>query len=589
MGRFTYQGAQFYMDGEPFRILSGALHYFRVVPEYWEDRLKKLKACGLNTIETCVAWNLHEPKEGEFCFTGIADLEGFLQSAEKLGLYVILRPGPYICTEWEFGGLPSWLLSYKGIHLRCKDKVFLEKTRHYFETVFPIIRPHLLENGGTVIAMQIENEYGSYGDDKEYLQELANMYQELKMNCMLFTSDGPGNFMLRAGILPEYLAAVNFGSNPKGNFPCLENFQPARPLFCCEYWNGWFDHWYEEHHKREPKDAAEVYKEMLEMGASVNLYMFHGGTNFGFYNGANCGEVYQPTVTSYDYDSLLNECGDMTEKYYLIQEINKEMFGLPQMEDVCDLPKKAYGEIVFTQSTKLFQNLERICASEPHKSSYPLTMEELGQDYGYLIYDTQLEGPFEEMDLVIEGLHDRAYIYIEEELKGVRDRMNRQNDEVRIGLEKGEKKKLRILVENLGRVNYGSNLADEKGILKGVRIGPVYHYGYTMYPIDCRNLERLKWEELNEKIKEPVFLKGELQIEQETELADTFVRLDGFHKGNVWINGFHLGRYWNDAGPQKTLYLPAPLLKKGKNTIMVLELEGYEKAKVNLVEEPDLG
>lgn len=216
-------------------------------------------------------------------------------------------------------------------------------------------------------------------------------------------------------------------------------------------------------------------------------------------------------------------------------------------------------------------------------------MEELGQDYGYLIYDTQLEGPFEEMDLVIEGLHDRAYIYIEEELKGVRDRMNRQNDEVRIGLEKGEKKKLRILVENLGRVNYGSNLADEKGILKGVRIGPVYHYGYTMYPIDCRNLERLKWEELNEEIKEPVFLKGELQIEQETQLADTFVRLDGFHKGNVWINGFHLGRYWNDAGPQKTLYLPAPLLKKGKNTIMVLELEGYEKAKVNLVEEPDLG
>ena len=589
MSRFTYQGTQFYMDGEPFRILSGALHYFRVVPEYWEDRLKKLKACGLNTVETCVAWNLHEPKEGEFCFTGIADLERFLCTAEQLGLYVILRPGPYICTEWGFGGLPSWLLSYKGIHLRCKDEIFLEKARNYFEAIFPIIRPHLLENGGKIIAMQIENEYGSYGDDKEYLKELAKMYKELDMNCMLFTSDGPEYFMLRAGTLPEYLATVNFGSRPKERFPYLENFQPDRPLFCCEFWNGWFDHWYEEHHRGNTEEVVKDYKEMLEMGASVNFYMFHGGTNFGFYNGANYQAVYEPTITSYDYDSLLSECGDMTEKYYLIQKINEEFFGLPEMEQVFDLPKRTYGEISLTEKAELFKNLNNISASQPQQSSYPLTMEELGQDYGYLVYDTQIEGPFEEMKLVIEGLHDRAYIYIDGERKGVHDRMNRQKDEIKIGLKKGEKRELRILVENLGRVNYGIHLKDEKGILEGVRIGQTYHYGYTMYPIDCRNLERLEWEKLEKKTEGPVFLKGKFQIGEETPLEDTFVRLNGFHKGNVWINGFHLGRYWNDAGPQKTLYLPAPLLKKGENIIMVLELEGYEEAKVNLVEMQDLG
>jgi len=589
----SYKGPQFYLNDQPFRILSGTIHYFRVVPEYWEDRLKKLKACGFNAVETYTCWNLHEPREGEFCFEGMLDLVRYIETAQKLGLYVILRPGPYICAEWDMGGLPSWLLTYPNIHFRCNDPLFLEKVRNYYHKLFELVRPYLGTNGGNILAVQIENEYGSYGDDHSYMNEVLKIYQDEQIDCLLFTSDGPGYFMLNGGSLPGYLAAVNFGSNPKANFRLLKEFSPNQPLFCCEYWNGWFDHWYEEHHVRDAGDTANVLEEMLNMGASVNFYMFHGGTNFAFYNGANYDPSIgiQPTVTSYDYNCPLSENGDMTPKFYAIREVTSRVLGVQNDIEVHNMPRCSYGTVTLTQSGYMFDNL----GSLSHKVSTPYlqTMEQLGQDFGFLLYSTILSGPFEETEINIDRLHDRALIYLDGKLMGVKERTGKRDDMVWVGLKRGETCRLDILVENLGRINYGPKIMDAKGIIGGVRLGSMHHFGWDMYPMDCRDLSGIVYHDIADESAVsrpngygPVFLKGTFHAD---EPMDTFVRLDGFEKGNVFINGFNLGRYWNSASPQKTLYLPGPLLKKGENEIVVLELESYKKPEIELVDEADLG
>lgn len=583
MGILTYKGSDFLMDGKPYRILSGAIHYYRVVPEYWEDRLKKLKACGMNTVETYVCWNLHERQEGVFDFDGMLDLVSYIRTAKELGLNVILRPGPYICTEWDMGGLPSWLLTYKGIRLRCYDERYLEKVERYIAEVGRRIKPYLAVNGGNIIGIQIENEYGSYGNDKKYLQALLDIYIKYEIECLYFTSDGPNYFMLNGGCLPGVLMTLNFGNMPKENFDLLKKLRSDQPLLCCEYWNGWFDHWFEEHHTRGSRDTKEVFTQIIQLGASVNFYMFHGGTNFSFYNGANYDGRLQATITSYDYNCPITECGDLTEKYYEIKEVIEEYFGIEEAIEVSNLKKIQYGRIELTEEAYMFQQLDKL--SHKVESSYPLTMEELKQDFGFVLYRTILKGPFEEMELTIDGLHDRAIIYIDDVKKGIQDRLGKQNDSIKIGLAMGEEAKLDILVENLGRINYGSKIADEKGILRGVKIGQQYHYGYEMYPITCDDISELEYRKKDKEIG-PVFLRGFLYIE---ELADTFVKLDGFTKGNVFVNGFNIGRYWTIAGPQKTLYLPAPLLKKGRNEIVVLELEEYMEAEIQLVDKEELG
>lgn len=586
----TCQGDRFCLNGTPFRILSGTIHYFRVVPGYWEDRLRKLKACGFNTVETYTCWNLHEPKEGHFCFEGILDLVQYINTARKLGLYVILRPGPYICAEWDMGGLPSWLLTYENIHLRCCDTLFLEKVRNYYHKLFSLIRPLLGTNGGNIIAMQVENEYGSYGDDHIYMQEILKLYKEEHIDCLLFTSDGPQYAMLNGGSIPGLPAAVNFGSNPKENFELLRQFAPDQPLFCCEYWNGWFDHWYEEHHVRQADDTADVLKEMLEMGASVNFYMFHGGTNFGFTNGANYEKGIQPTVTSYDYNCPLSENGDITPKYEAIREVISHSLGIEDHTPVHNLPRHNYGTVALTCAARMFENLDTL--SHKTSSPFPLTMEQLGQDFGFVLYSSVLKGPFEETELFIDGLHDRAMIYVNGKLKGVKERTGKRNDSILIGLKKGETARLDILVENLGRINYGPKIMDAKGITGNVRMGQMNHFGWDMYPIDCRDLSGLTFAGQSRTAYPglpgfgPVFLQGTFTVETAT---DTFVRPNGFIKGNIFVNGFNLGRYWNSAGPQKTLYLPAPLLKKGENSIIVLELEGYDRPEILLTDHPDLG
>lgn len=581
----TCKGTEFYLNGNPFRILSGTIHYFRVVPEYWEDRLKKLKACGFNTVETYTCWNLHEPKENEFHFEGILDLVRYIKTAQQLGLYVILRPGPYICAEWDMGGLPSWLLTCPNIRLRCHDEQFLAKVRRYYHKLFSLIRPYLGTNGGNIIAMQVENEYGSFGNDHRYMQDILQIYYDEGIDCLLFTSDGPTHFMLNGGTLPSLLAAVNFGSRPADNFALLRKFAPNQPLFCCEYWNGWFDHWYEEHHMRGADDTAQVLREMLELGASVNLYMFHGGTNFGFYNGANYDGCLQPTVTSYDYNCPLSENGDMTPKYDAIRQTIFDCLGIRDSTPVQNQPRCAYGTVTLTDSVRMFDQLDRL--SHKVSSSYLQTMEQLGQDFGFVLYRTVLSGPFERGELVIDGLHDRALIYVNGRLAGIKERTGKRNDPVFLELGSGETARLDILVENLGRINYGPKLLDEKGILRAVRIGQQQHFGWDMYPIDCKDLSGLDFDCINNPEADgPVFLRGTFSAEKS---MDTFVRLDGFEKGNVFINGFNLGRYFNSAGPQKTLYLPGPLLKQGENELIVLELQKYEKPAVLLTDEPDLG
>ncbi len=579
---FTYNDTDFLLDGQPYRILSGAVHYFRIVPEYWEDRLKKLKACGFNTVETYTCWNLHERKEGQFDFSGMLDLERFISVAENLGLNVIVRPGPYICSEFEFGGLPSWLLRYPGMGLRCNDPQYLEKVKPYYRELAKRIRPHLCTNGGRVIMMQVENEYGSYGDDTDYLRAVERIYRENGLDCLLFTSDGDHMRMLSGGTIPGMLSVVNFGSHPTENFANLKKFGHRGPLMCGEFWCGWFDHWYEAHHTRTPEDIAADTRELLECGASINYYMFHGGTNFGFTNGANYNDGYEPTITSYDYCAPVSECGNLTANYYAVKQVLEDITGQPAPDiAVSDLPKACYGKVAFTEYASLFDNLP-----EPVFRAAPQSMEDLGQDFGYLLYSTTLKGPYEESDLIFGKLHDRAIVFLDGKRIGLRER-SRVWDEIKIGLDAGQTAKLDILVENMGRINYGTKLFDRKGILDGVRLSYRFHFGWNHHCLPMDDLTGLQWQQGPVWAGQPLFLRGFLEIAGAP--ADTFLRLDGFTKGFVTVNGFNIGRYYNPAGPQKTLYIPAPLLKEGRNEIIVFETDGFSKAEVTLTAEPDLG
>ncbi|MWV46023.1 beta-galactosidase [Paenibacillus sp. HJL G12] len=585
MSTFRYSGSSFYDGDKPVQILSGAIHYFRVVPQYWEDRLLKLKHCGLNTVETYVPWNWHEPKKGQFNFEGMADLVRFIDLAGKLGLYVIVRPSPYICAEWEFGGLPAWLLEDSNMRLRCSYKPFLDHVDDYYDVLLPKLKPLLCTQGGPIIALQIENEFGSYGSDKVYLNYIHDAMVRRGMDVLLFTSDGPEDSMLQGGMVDGVLATVNFGSRAEEAFDKLREYQPDGPLMCMEFWNGWFDHWREEHHTRSAADAALVLDDMLRQGASVNFYMFHGGTNFGFYNGAN-GHVkdsYEPTVTSYDYDALLSESGEPTAKYHAVRDVIAKYKTVDAAELPAPLPKKDYGTVVMTQQATLATNLERI--SKPVRSAYTETMEKLGQDFGFIQYDTFIPGPRSQNKLYIQELRDRALVFLDGEYAGTVDRCE---SDTTIEFEVPDKgQHLSLLVENMGRVNYGPYLKDSKGITEGVRFGLQFLSDWTMYPLPLNDLSGLEFQALERQNAKngPAFYRGEFFAE---EPADTFIRLEGWTKGIVFVNGFNLGHYW-DQGPQKTLYVPGPLLKQGQNEIVVFELYRCVAPEIRLQDQPDLG
>lgn len=570
----------FLINGQSVRIIAGAVHYFRVPRAYWRDRLLKLKAMGCNAVETYVAWNLHEPKPGKYDFSDNLDLEAYLRLAHELGLYALVRPGPYICAEWEFGGLPWWLLR-EDMSIRCMDKRWLRRVGRWFGELIPRVATLQVGRGGPVVAVQVENEYGSFGNDSAYLEHLRALIAGLGIDsALLYTSDGPSDWMLQGGTLEGVFKTANFGSRPAEAFAKLREYQKDGPLMCAEYWNGWFDHWNGPHHTRDAADAAQVLDEMLAAGASVSLYMFHGGTNFGFMAGANHYDALEPTITSYDYDSPLSESGELTAKYHAFRDVIAKYAPIPEVSLLPPTPLRAFGTVELTERAGLFDNLSRLGRRRREPAPYP--MEKLGQGYGFILYRTAITGPREEQPLVLQDVHDRALVFVDGKYLGVLGWASDQ--EIRFAVPP-QGCTVDVLVENMGRANYGNNMWEPKGITKGIRHGQQYLYGYDIHLLPMDDLTKLRYRSTPQKVEGSAFYRGSFTVDQP---ADTFLRLDGWEKGVAFINGFNLGRYWK-AGPQKTLYVPAPLLKAGENELVIFELHGAQAPVVTLTDKPDLG
>ncbi|GAA1372961.1 glycoside hydrolase family 35 protein [Streptomyces beijiangensis] len=581
----------FSLEGRPLRLLSGALHYFRTLPEQWPHRLHQLRAMGLNTVETYVPWNLHEPRPGTYDFEGLADLDAFLHATAEAGLHAIVRPSPYICAEWENGGLPWWLNADREVRaVRCQDPAYLAHVERWYDRLMPVIAPHQVTRGGNVLMVQIENEYGSYGTDTGYLEHLAAAMTARGIDVPLFTSDGPEDFFLTGGTVPGHLATVNFGSRATEAFAELKRFRPQDPAMCMEFWCGWFDHWGDGHTVRDPKDAAAALAEMVDAGASVNIYMAHGGTNFGTWAGANTknpatGEVYLPDVTSYDYDAPVDERGGTTEKFRAFREVLEQLADGP-LPDPAPMPALLpAGRVELSESVRLFDVLDGPdhLATPTVASPVPLTFEELGIEHGLVLYGTDIPGPRKAYPLSVQGLADRAHVFVDGELRGV---IERDSDDPwpEIAVD-GARTRVELLVESMGRVNYGTAVGEHKGVSRVLHTQQMLH-NWTARPVPLGNgtPEGLPWGTATAG-PGPVFHRGFLDA---GEPADGYLALPGWTKGYVWVNGFCLGRYW-ERGPQRTLYVPWPLLRAGRNEIVVLELDGCAEPVVEVRDSPDLG
>jgi beta-galactosidase len=560
---FAVESGQFLLNGKPFRIISGEMHYPRIPRAYWRDRFRMAKAMGLNAVTTYVFWNVHEPRPGVYDFSGNLDVAEFLREAQQEGLYVILRPGPYVCAEWDFGGLPAWLLKDHSTVVRSRDPKFIEPTERWIRRLGQELAPLQIGNGGPVVLVQVENEYGSFGDDHAYMQAIHKMFVEAGFTkSQLYTADGADE--VPAGSLPGLPVGINFGGNDAAQpeFAKLKKFRPGGPFINSEFWDGWFDHWGGQHGVTNASTEAANLEWMLGQGYSVSLYMFHGGTSFGWMNGANSdNDTYEPDVTSYDYNAPLDESGRPTPKFFTFRDTIAKATGAatrpaPSVARAMKIP-----EFKLKESVSLWKALPVPVHSEPI-----LSLEDLDQSYGYILYRKQLEGPARG-DLVLEELHDYALIFLDGQLVGTLDRRLKQNQ---LSLKiPAAGARLDILVENSGRINFSLALRQErKGITKQVTLAGKPLLGWDIYPLPLTDIAKLAF--TRAACRGPCFYRATFEVDKP---ADTFLDTSAFSKGVVFLNDEPLGRIWS-IGPQKTLYVPGPWLHPGKNEVAIFDLSG---------------
>ncbi|XP_031263428.1 beta-galactosidase 17 isoform X1 [Pistacia vera] len=628
--KFEVAEDMFWKDGKPFQIIGGDVHYFRVLPEYWEDRLLRAKALGLNTIQIYVPWNLHEPKPGKLVFEGIADLVSFLELCQKLDLLVMLRAGPYICAEWDLGGFPAWLLAIKpALKLRSSDPAYLRLVERWWGVLLPKIAPLLYDNGGSIIMVQIENEFGSYGDDKAYLHHLVTLARaHLGEEIVLYTTDGGRRENLQKGTISgdAVFSAVDFstGDEPWPIFKLQKEFNaPGKsPPLSSEFYTGWLTHWGEKIAATSADSTASYLEKILSKNGSAVLYVAHGGTNFGFYNGANTGvddSDYKPDLTSYDYDAPIKESGDVDNaKFKAIRGVVEKYSATSLPSIPPDNAKAGYGPIQLQKTALLFDLLDTIDPADVVQSENPISMESVGQMFGFLLYVSEYVGKNRGSSLRIPKVHDRAQVLIscpsgdnggKPEYVGTIERWSNQA----LGLPNARcvsNISLYILVENMGRVNYGQYLFDEKGILSSVYLDGKVLHGWKMYSIPFHNLNevpkinpiiqvassgsiqqsaRKKLEHKHGTIsKEPAFFAGRFSIDKVNQVKDTYISFSGWGKGIAFVNEFNIGRYWPSFGPQCNLYVPAPILHDGENVVVIFELESpNSELVVHSVDKPD--
>ena len=601
---FEVGNKTFLLDGKPFVVKAAEVHYPRIPKEYWEHRIQMCKALGMNTICIYIFWNAHEPQEGVFDFSGNNDVAEFVRLAQKNDMYVIVRPGPYVCAEWEMGGLPWWLLKKEDIKLRDLDPYFMASVKRFESKVAEQLVPLTVENGGPIIMVQVENEYGSYDTNKPYVSAVRDCLRELGWNkTVMFQCDWSSNFHLNG--LEDLQWTMNFGTgaNVKKEFKKLEEMRPNSPKMCSEFWSGWFDGWGNAHETRPAKDMVEGIATMLDNNISFSLYMTHGGTSFGQWAGANV-PGYKPDCTSYDYDAPINEQGAATPKYYELRTLlqkysDKKLPAVPKAKPIISIP-----EFTFTEMAPIFDNLP---ASQ--KSEYIVNMEALNQGWGSMIYSCSLPKTDAPSILHITDLCDFAMIYVDKEYIGKLYRGDKE-EAIQIPATK-EGAKLEIFVEAMGRINYSKAINDKKGITEKVELitkanghdltYSLNNWDITLLPYGYENAKTVEYKPLDpasmtvypsttrtlriatqrEKVG---YYKASFKL---SKVGDTFIDMSSWGKGFVWVNGHCLGRFWK-IGPQQTLYCPGCWLKKGENEIIVMDILGPTQIKTKGLSEPIL-
>lgn len=577
---FALGDSTFLLDNKPFQIISGEIHYPRVPREAWRQRMQMAKAMGLNTIGTYVFWNLHEPEKNKFDFSGNNDIAEFVRIAKEEGLWVILRPSPYVCAEWEFGGYPYWLQNEKGLIVRSKESQYLKEYETYIKAVGKQLAPLQINHGGNILMVQVENEYGSYSNDKEYLAINKKMFIDAGFDGLLYTCDPEKD--LTDGHLPGLLPAINGQDDPsivKSKIKALNGGKG--PFFIAEWYPAWFDWWGTAHHTVPAEKYTSKLDAVLKAGMSINMYMFHGGSTRDFMNGANDKDTtpYEPQISSYDYDAPLDEAGNATDKFMKFREVIQRNLALGQTLPAVPAakPSMAIPSIQFQSATKLSDLL-----LNPVQNPTPLTFEDLNQAYGYVWYRSTVEGGKTGV-LKIKKVRDYAIIMVNGKRVGLLDRRNAQ-DSLMIALPSG-KVTLDILVENQGRVNFGPNLLkNKKGINESVSFAGKEVRDWKMYKLPFNDIAQLKFKTGIKADNTPMLRKGTFNL---TQVADTYLDMSKWGKGMVWVNGKNLGKYW-EVGPQQTLYLPAEWLKKGSNEIVVLELNKPEQQTLSSLDKPIL-